>query len=116
MSENQIAAIAILTAAGFVQDGATHQETVRIGSMDNPIYGGIGGKLTTLGGRPRFHREPDLYATVGPRTVCLYIRRGWEASGFVNIKTKETERIREEVDKFLKKCLPEDDKQSAIGV
>jgi hypothetical protein len=65
--------IATLTEAGFVPDGETRKETVRIPTTKAPVYGGIGGELTTMGGRQRFHLpETNIKATVGPRTTAIY--------------------------------------------
>lgn len=74
-------AIAVLTAAGFVPDGATREEQVRIPTSRAPVYGGIGGELRTVGGRKRFTiPETDIHVTVGPTTVCIY-RRTFKGGG-----------------------------------
>jgi len=67
------AVIELLLAKGFVRDGATVQQTVRVPTVANPVYGGIGGELTTMGGRQRFALPgTDIKATVGKRTTFFY--------------------------------------------
>lgn len=77
-------AIKVLTGAGFVPDGATREEAVRIPTSRAPVHGrGAygGGELRTLGGRTRF-ALPDsgVRATVGTRTICVYQRNGRDFS------------------------------------
>lgn len=62
-----------LYEAGFVQDGVTRQETVRVPTRTSPLYGHSGGELRTFGGRQRFMLPGTSYrATVGKRTTALY--------------------------------------------
>lgn len=91
----QAAAIQAVIAAGFVPEGETRQETVRMESAANPIYGGIGGKLATFGGRPRFSLPgTNRRVTVGPRSVCFYnFEKGKEPTGFKSLDTKDTAAI-----------------------
>lgn len=65
-----------LLAAGFVEDGETRSETVRVGTSASPVFGGSGGELRTFGGRARYRRG-DVFVTVGPRTVFAW-REGAE--------------------------------------
>lgn len=72
----------ILLVAGFVADGQTPTEHVRMGTAETPVYGGgkMGGKLVTTGGRQRFHKpDTDLYVTVGRTSVSFYHRRNGSA-------------------------------------
>jgi hypothetical protein len=63
-----------LKAAGFIEDGHTVTHHVRIGTAKNPVYGGLGGKAATFGGRQRFVRPgTQIKATVGPRTTNFYL-------------------------------------------
>ena len=65
--------LALLGEEGFVPDGDTRTETVRVPTMRSPVFGGSGGELHSFGGRQRL-RKPgtDLCVTVGPRTTFLY--------------------------------------------
>lgn len=87
--------VAVLTANGFVPDGMTRSESVRIGSSDNPILGGSGGKVVFSGGRMRFHKPGSVIkATVGKITTCFYEvdhgnLPGWSA----NVRTRDLERV-----------------------
>lgn len=89
-SPHVVEAAAVLSAAGFVPDGATREETVRVPTRKSPVFGGVGGELKTLGGRTRFKLPgTDFRATVGPRTVSVYrVERG-EATSFSNFAAKE---------------------------
>lgn len=87
-------AAGVLLRAGFVADGATQQEQVRIPTARSPVYGGIGGELRTLGGRARFALPgTQVRATVGGRSVCLYLKgpRGMKGVRFLgeNLPAKD---------------------------
>lgn len=71
-----------LTAYGWQPDGTTPTETVRVPTVEAPIFGGIGGKVVTTGGRQRFARPGTNYrVTVGKRTTFFYrvVKGGTEA-------------------------------------
>lgn len=61
----------LLAAHGFVADGFTDSQTVRIPTTRAPVFGGLGGELATFGGRKRFARN-GLKVTVGKRTTYFY--------------------------------------------
>lgn len=85
-------AVEVLTGAGFVPDGATREEEVRIPTSRAPVYGGIGGELRTLGGRTRFAIPGTaIRVTVGASTTCVYRRQGREVEflGEGNYRTKD---------------------------
>lgn len=63
--------IEMLEAHGFVADGFTDTQHVRIPTTRAPVFGGIGGELATFGGRKRFARN-NLKVTVGKRTTYFY--------------------------------------------
>ncbi len=87
------AAARVLAEAGYTEAGTTREETVRIGTMASPIYGGSGGELRTFGGRHRFERA-DARATVGPQTTCLYRVVEGKPTGFVNVPTSDLDALR----------------------
>jgi len=65
--------IAELERAGFVPDGKTAEEMVRIPTMRSPVTGRIGGERRTFGGRARWSLPgTNLRCTAGPRTVNVY--------------------------------------------
>jgi hypothetical protein len=85
------AAIDVLQAAGFAQDGATRTEAVRIPTKRSPVYGRSGGELVKLGGRMRFSQAgTSVKATVGKRTVAIYRMDGRGLDGVVGIATFDT--------------------------
>lgn len=84
--------IRLLESAGFVADGQTREETVRIPTTRSPLIGKGGGELATFGGRLRFAGPSDWRATVGKRTVCLYRLPG--PTMVQNYQTKDLEEIR----------------------
>jgi hypothetical protein len=94
----QEAAIKAVLAAGFVADGETRSETVRMPTMDCPVSnrGKSGGELTTFGGRQRFAiPETTHRVTVGPRTTNFYeFEKGKEIWGFRPFETFELDAIR----------------------
>jgi hypothetical protein len=72
---HQERAVAVLLAAGFVPDGATKEERVRIPTSKSPVFGASGGELRTLGGRARYAMPgTNVRVTVGGRTVSVYKR------------------------------------------
>lgn len=80
-------AVAVLLAAGFVANGSTRTENVRIPTSAVPS-----GERRTLGGRLRFALPgTEVRATVGARTVCLYRREGRDVRflGEGNYATKD---------------------------
>ncbi len=74
MGDNVEQIVHVLLAAGWLEDGQTASDTVRIPTQRSPVFGGSGGELRTIGGRRRF-RNGERFCTVGPRTVNFY-RRG----------------------------------------
>ena len=63
----------VLQGAGFVPDGATPVETVRVPTAASPLFGKSGGVLATFGGRVRMAMPgTDIKVTVGARTTYLY--------------------------------------------
>lgn len=85
------AAIDVLQAAGFAQDGATRTEVLRIPTKRSPVYGRSGGELVKLGGRMRFSQAgTSVKATVGKRTVAIYRMEGSGLGGVVGIATFDT--------------------------
>ena len=93
MSKSQELAIQILLDAGFVQDGATAEKTVRIPTVRSPAFNGgrSGGELAHYGGRPRFVLQgSNVKATVGPRTVNIYRLEGHGLDGVHGIAHLKT--------------------------
>ncbi len=91
------AAVEALVEAGYEPDGQTRTETVRTGSASNPVYGGIGGRIASFGGRMRFALPGQAArATVGKVTVALY-DRGPEGKpeNMRTLPTRETAQLRE---------------------
>lgn len=88
-------AIEILTAAGFVSAGETPTQSYRAGSSSNPIYGGIGGGLCTVGGRQRFTKPGSaLRVTVGKVSTCFYEVVNGVTRYIANVPTREEVRIK----------------------
>lgn len=87
-----------LTAAGFVEDGATRMEHVRVPTKESPVFGQSGGQLATFGGRVRFVKEgTSIKATVGKRTTALYEVVGAGLAGvrgIASLETSDIEKIR----------------------
>jgi hypothetical protein len=101
------AATAILTSLGFVEDGVTDKTTVRVHSLKAPIISGIGGELRTFGGRSRYRLSArmsglstDVHATIGPRTVNLYVLRREGIEFLANYQTADL--TREDVEAVLR--------------
>lgn len=92
MTPSQLAmaqTIDLLTQAGFVPDGQTPQQTVRIPTATSPLLGHSGGQLATLGGRQRFAKPGTaLKATVGRQTVALYQVKNGTTLGIASHDTK----------------------------
>lgn len=85
------AALDALLAAGFIPDGRTRQEHVRIPTSKLPVYGQSGGELATLGGRQRLALPgTSVKATVGPRTLALYRVKVGGLGGAEGIATLDT--------------------------
>lgn len=92
--------IAALAAAGFVSDGATREESVRVPTSHSPLYGTSGGEIATFGGRQRFVMTgTNIKATVGKRTTAIY-RVGHQGeglpgvSGIATLNTREIEQVK----------------------
>lgn len=63
-----------LESLGFVEDGRTATQEVRIPTTRSPVFGRTGGERRTFGGRLRFRLpNTNIRATVGPRTVNVYV-------------------------------------------
>lgn len=83
-----------LSAAGFVEDGATRTERVRMPTKDSPVFGQSGGQLATFGGRMRLIKEgTSIKATVGKRTTALYEVQGAGLTGVRGIASLDTSDI-----------------------
>lgn len=91
----------LLLQHGFLADGYTPQEHVRIPTTRAPAFcnGKAGGELATFGGRARFIRN-GLYCTVGKRTTCFYLKKNKKAYNFDNFDTKDFEAIESFVSKL----------------
>lgn len=85
------AVVDLLLAAGFVPDGQTRAEIVRIPTATSPLYGRSGGELAKLGGRQRFAKPgTTVRATVGSRTTALYRIESKGIEGVRGIATRNT--------------------------
>ena len=58
---------------GWEHDGRTQQQTFRMPTAENPVYGGIGGKLVTTGGRIRL-KKGESKVTLGKRTAYFWTK------------------------------------------
>ena len=84
------AVIDLLLAAGFVPDGLTAEQTVRVPTKGSPLYGRSGGVLATFGGRARLTMPgTDFKATVGARTTYLYRAQGGNVRGIAHLSTRD---------------------------
>lgn len=83
----------LLQECGWMPDGQTRSETVRVPTSRSPVYGGMGGELRSSGGRQRF-RKMDWFCTAGPRTVNFYQRGEDGPVGMVQAKSKDLDAIR----------------------
>ncbi len=80
----------VFTAAGFVADGYTAEEIVRIPTTRSPVFGGIGGERRKFGGRQRLSLpNTTIRATVGPRTTNIYRVINGKATFLANYKTTQ---------------------------
>lgn len=87
-------AIDRLLDQGFVPDGQTRVEIVRVPTRSSPLLGRSGGVLARLGGRQRFMRTgTDLRATVGPRTVAIYRVTGTGVAGVAAFDTSDLAKL-----------------------
>lgn len=87
------AAFDVVQECGWIPDGTTRPETVRIPTTSNPVFGEIGGEVVEFGSRQRF-RKGDWFATIGPRTTNFY-RRGPDGPvDMVQAKTSKLEDVR----------------------
>lgn len=67
------AVIDLIGRFGFIPDGQTSVVQTRQGTVDTPIYGGLGGKIVSQGGRDRFVLPGTNWrVTVGPSTTNFY--------------------------------------------
>jgi hypothetical protein len=86
--------VALLSAQGWVEAGATATIHVRVGTVESPIYGGIGGKIVQAGGRQRLVMPGTTRrVSVGPRTVSFYRLEGRDILDMQNFKTGDVEAI-----------------------
>lgn len=83
----------LLIETGWIADGVTLVEEVRIPTMRSPVFGGCGGEVRKFGGRARFIRGEDR-VTVGPRTVNFYRVQGGQPGPFTQFKTADLEGIK----------------------
>ncbi len=82
--------IGVLVRAGFVPNGFTAEEHVRVPTQRSPLYGGIGGEARTFGGRSRYQKPgTNLRVTGGPRTVNVYRVTAGGASFIANYQTRD---------------------------
>jgi hypothetical protein len=78
---------------GWQEDGQTSIETMRIPTLNAPVFGNSGGKLITIGGRLRMKKQ-DWYVTIGKRTTNFYQKDKMGAIyNFNNFKTKDIKNI-----------------------
>jgi hypothetical protein len=77
--------ITLLQNYNYVPDGHTQSDTFKI--ITKTSYP-LAGDIVTLGGRLRFKRGLNNYATVGKRVTCFYNRN--EKGEPVNFKTFQT--------------------------
>lgn len=94
------AAVTVFEELGFLEDGATRTEHVRIGTSRSPVYGGTGGELRVFGGRMRMALPgTDIRATVGKVSVCVYraAGKGQPAQDMRTFGTRELDMLREAV-------------------
>jgi hypothetical protein len=113
MSESSDAIVAALLRLGWVEDGRTRSETVRVPTIGNPCFGGIGGEIRTFGGRVRYLLPATAWRiTVGPRTTCLYKKTKGSAEGCQNESTKVVAAVG--VEAFLLDKVPAEALRDAI--
>lgn len=92
--DHKAKAIEALLSNGWKANGQTMQQTFRVGTVETPIYGGIGGKLVTTGGRDRFVKG-HWSVTVGKRTTYF-----WSSGirGSAHLKTNNFEAIAKQIE------------------
>lgn len=98
--EAKATVVQVLLDSGFVADGATRTEHVRVPTKRVPLYGTSGGELATFGGRARFTVPGSgLKATVGDRTTYLYRvpEGGGQVEGLAHLDTMDVEQVKVEV-------------------
>ncbi len=100
------AVIDALLQAGFLPDGETRTEVVRVPTTSSPLFGLSGGELAKFGGRQRFALGTSgIKATVGKRTTAVYRMVGAGLAGVQGIASFDTgdlEKLRQvlaEIDK-----------------
>lgn len=94
------AVIGLLTERGWLEDGKTDVETIRMGTSRVPIYGKTGGELRSFGGRLRMVLPGTAFrATIGARTTNIYSVVEGEIDQFKGFYTKEFEAIKMEVER-----------------
>jgi hypothetical protein len=99
MTMNEI--IRVLTNCGYVEDGATAVQHVRIPTTRSPVFGGIGGEAATFGGRARLKHSNGERVTVGKISTNFY---RWDARSkrtmqFAGYRSKDIDGIRTEAQK-----------------
>lgn len=89
--KSMASAIDALLVVGFLPDGQTREEIVRVPTQQSPLLGLSGGVLAKFGGRQRFaHAATGVKATVGPRTTAIYRIDGPGLAGVTGIATHNT--------------------------
>lgn len=51
--------VELIQAAGYLLDGHTEIDAVRVPTSNAPVFGGMGGEVRTFGGRQRFKRGEE---------------------------------------------------------
>lgn len=91
-----------LQSLGWEFDGYTMVNQFRISTANAPVYGGIGGKLVTTGGRLRLKRG-NYRVTIGKKSTCFYARKDHPDGRMVTIPTKDLIKILETESEFKDK-------------
>ncbi len=98
-SDAVAAVLDLLRAAGFVDDGVTREEAVRVPTRSVPLLGRSGGELATFGGRVRYAKPgTNVKATVGKRTTCIYRLADGTVQSSKSIDTAKLEDVRAAVE------------------
>ena len=92
-SDSVTVMVSLLSEQGWVGDGETASQSVRIPTTKSPLLGAGGGEPTTFGGRLRF-KKGTRRATVGKRTTCFYWMGEKGPTDFTNVPTKDLEQAR----------------------
>jgi hypothetical protein len=101
--DRMTAVIKLLLDKGFVEDGVTATEQVRIPTVQTPVFGGAGGTLATFGGRQRFsHPVSKVKATVGLVTTFFYTVNNKTTKPIAHLRTKDFDEVLEVVTKITK--------------